>query len=276
MVDGGVDRGGDGRGAERGDGVQSVGRSGDRCGESKDGGSGAAGGAVSPAFVALFVAASVGLFLLAAWRLNPLTWKLAWVALVVLLGYSYTKRFTALSHVVLGLALSGAPLGAWIAVKGSVSAAPFVLAGAVLLWVAGFDVLYALQDMDFDRRRGLHSIPVRLGEVPSLWLSAALHVAMLGLLALLPRIYAPGLGVAYWVGFAGCLGAARLPALGRPAGRSLAPRRGVLLRQRAAGELALRPDGGRHPAAGLRRFRAVDPRRLGEAAHAPIRLFVIR
>jgi 4-hydroxybenzoate polyprenyltransferase len=161
-------------------------------------------GLVTPAFVAVFVAAGVALLLVAAWQLNPLCVTLAPVALLVLLGYSYTKRFTALSHLVLGLALAGAPLGAWIAVRGDVSATPLLLAGVVLLWVAGFDVLYALQDEEFDRRSGLHSIPARFGVVPALWISVALHAVMLSLLALLPRSYPPGLGAAYWVGVAGC------------------------------------------------------------------------
>jgi 4-hydroxybenzoate polyprenyltransferase len=163
-------------------------------------------GLVTPRFVALFVVASVALLLVAAWRLNPLCLALAPVALLVLLGYSYTKRFTALAHLVLGLALAGAPLGAWIAVRGEVATAPFVLAGAVLRWVGGFDVLYALQDLEFDRRAGLHSIPARLGVVGSLAVSGALHLATLGLLAALPFVYPPGLGVAYWVGVAGCAG----------------------------------------------------------------------
>ncbi len=162
-------------------------------------------GQVTPAFVALFVIGSLGLLLLAAWRLNPLCVKLYPLAVAILLGYSYTKRFTALSHLVLGLALAGAPLGAWIAVRGSVEATPFVLAALVVLWVAGFDILYALQDLEFDRRSGLYSIPVRLGVVPSLVVSAALHAAMLVLLAALPRIYPPGLGGIYWLGFAGCV-----------------------------------------------------------------------
>lgn len=161
-------------------------------------------GLVTPAFVAVFVLASAALLVLAAWRLNPLALRLSPVALLVLLGYSYTKRFTAFAHLVLGLALAGAPLGAWIAVRGSVEATPVVLAGVVLLWVAGFDVLYALQDEAFDRRRGLHSIPARLGTVPSLWVSGLLHASMLGLLAQLPRLY-PGLGPGFWIGFAGCV-----------------------------------------------------------------------
>ncbi len=162
-------------------------------------------GAVSPGFVAVFVLASIGVFFLAAWRLNPMTLKLSLVALPVLLGYSYTKRFTSLSHLVLGLALAGAPLGAWVAVKGSLAVAPVILAGVVLLWVAGFDVLYALQDLDFDRKSGLHSIPARLGESGALWVSGVFHLGMLGLLVSLPRFYEPGLGWAYWVGVAGCV-----------------------------------------------------------------------
>lgn len=161
-------------------------------------------GLVTPAAVALFVAASALLLLVAAWQLNPLALALSPVALAILLAYSYTKRFTWASHLVLGLSLGGAPLGAWIAVRGDVTAVPLLLTAAVLLWVAGFDILYALQDLDFDRGRGLHSIPVRFGVVGALWLSAALHALMLALLALLPRHY-PGLGAAYWLGLAGCL-----------------------------------------------------------------------
>ncbi len=162
-------------------------------------------GLVSPAAVTLFVLGSAALLVLAAWQLNPLALALSPVALAILFLYSYTKRFTWASHLVLGLSLAGAPLGAWIAVRGDVAPAPFVLAAAVLLWVAGFDVLYALQDVDFDRRSGLFSIPARFGVVPALWISAALHAVMLGLLAFLPRIYPPGLGAGFWAGWAGCL-----------------------------------------------------------------------
>ena len=161
-------------------------------------------GLLTPAFVAVFVVAAAALLVLAAWRLNPLALALSPVALLVLFLYSYTKRFTALCHLVLGLALAGAPLGAWIAVRGDVAAAPRVLAGAVLLWVAGFDVLYGLHDVDFDRGAGLHSIPARLGVRGALWVSALFHLGTLVLLALLPRVYAPGLGPVYWLGVAGC------------------------------------------------------------------------
>jgi len=160
-------------------------------------------GLVTPGTVALFVAASAALLVLAAWRLNPLALALSPVALAILFLYSYTKRFTWGSHLFLGLALSGAPLGAWIAMRGDVQATPLVLAGAVLTWVAGFDVLYALQDEAFDRRTGLFSIPARFGVVGSLWISGAFHAATLLLLALLPRLYP--LGAWYWVGWAGCL-----------------------------------------------------------------------
>jgi 4-hydroxybenzoate polyprenyltransferase len=162
-------------------------------------------GQLTPAFVALFVVGAAALLVFAAWRLNPLAFALSPVALGVLFLYSYTKRFTALCHLVLGLALSGAPLGAWIAVRGDVAVAPIVLSGAVLLWVAGFDVLYALQDVSFDRGHGLHSIPARLGVRGALVVSALFHLGTVALLVLLPRVYAPGLGIGYWVGVAGCV-----------------------------------------------------------------------
>lgn len=161
-------------------------------------------GRVTPVFVAGFVVAGCLVMVLAAWRLNPLALALSPVALFVLLGYSYTKRFTPFAHLVLGLALAGAPLGAWIAVRGDVTWTPVILAAAVLFWVAGFDVLYALQDREHDRRVGLASIPARLGLVRSLWISGLLHVLMLAFLARLPGTYPPGLGVGYWVGLAGC------------------------------------------------------------------------
>jgi 4-hydroxybenzoate polyprenyltransferase len=165
-------------------------------------------GEVGPAAVGLFVVASAGLLVFAAWRLNPLALQLSPLALAVILGYSFTKRFTWLCHLVLGLGLAGAPLGAWIAVRGDVQAAPLVLGGAVLCWVAGFDLLYALQDREFDRGAGLRSIPARFGVVPALWLSGALHVVTLALLVWLPATVASAglgpLGLGYWVGWAGC------------------------------------------------------------------------
>ena len=162
-------------------------------------------GQISSGFVVVFTVVSCAILVLAAWQLNPLALALSPLALLILLGYSFTKRFTSLSHLALGLALAGAPLGAWIAVRGDITPTPIVLASAVLCWVAGFDVLYALQDVDFDRQVGLHSIPVRFGETGALAISAALHIAMIVLLAFLPGTYPPGLGYAYWAGVVGCV-----------------------------------------------------------------------
>jgi len=139
-------------------------------------------GLLSRGFTWAFVAVSCAVFLFAASRLNPLCLKLAPVALAVVLLYSYTKRFTALSHLVLGLALGIAPAAAWIAVRGRLDPPILLLTGAVMLWVAGFDIIYACQDYDFDRREGLRSIPARLGIAQALRVSRALHVAMVGLL----------------------------------------------------------------------------------------------
>jgi 4-hydroxybenzoate polyprenyltransferase len=161
-------------------------------------------GAVTPVFVAGFVIASSALLVFAAWKLNPLALRLSPLALLIILGYSFSKRFTPWSHLLLGLALAGAPVGAWIAVRGDVTATPLILGLAVLCWVAGFDVLYALQDLEFDRQTGLHSIPARYGVVASLWISAILHLVMLILLATIPRVYPPGLGAPYWIGLLGC------------------------------------------------------------------------
>lgn len=135
-----------------------------------------------------FVLASVALFLLAAWQLNPLTLALAPVALAIVGGYSFTKRFTALSHLVLGLALGIAPSGAWIAVRGRLEAPALLLTAAVMLWAGGFDVIYACQDVQFDRETGLHSIPSRVGVRAALLISGAMHALTVLLLLLLPRL----------------------------------------------------------------------------------------
>jgi len=140
-------------------------------------------GALSRREVALFVAASAAIFVGAAALLNPLCLALSPVALGVVFGYSYTKRFTALSHVFLGLALSIAPVGAWLAVRGRFDWPPIVLGLGVLAWVAGFDVIYACQDAEFDRREGLHSLPARLGIRRALGTARELHLAAAGLLA---------------------------------------------------------------------------------------------
>jgi 4-hydroxybenzoate polyprenyltransferase len=129
-----------------------------------------------------FIMAATGFMLLAAAMLNPLCLMLAPVALFFLVLYSYCKRFTSLAHVVLGICLAAAPIGAWIAIRGAVEPPALILGGVVLFWVAGFDILYALQDLEFDRQAGLHSIPVVLGVEGSLWAARLFHLVMLGLL----------------------------------------------------------------------------------------------
>jgi 4-hydroxybenzoate polyprenyltransferase len=134
----------------------------------------------------------------AAWMLNPLCFQLAPVALAVVLGYSYTKRLTAFSHLVLGFALGIAPAAAWIAIRGSLDPTILLLTAAVMCWTAGFDIIYSCQDVDFDRRKGLHSVPQSLGVARALLVARLLHVVMVGLLLVLWRIL--GLG---WLGLGG-------------------------------------------------------------------------
>ncbi len=141
-------------------------------------------GLLSRGFVMAFVVAASALFFLAAWKLNPLALALSPMALAVILIYSYTKRFTSLSHLFLGLALGMAPMGGWVAVTGGLDIPPLYLSGAVLLWVAGFDIIYACQDVEFDRRVDLYSLPRKLGVKRALLLSRLLHVAMVILLGM--------------------------------------------------------------------------------------------
>ena len=145
-----------------------------------------------------FTAASAALLVFAAYRLNPLAFALSPVALGVTMGYSYAKRFTSLSHLWLGLSLSIAPIGAWIAVKGRFDWTPMLLGLSVLLWTAGFDIIYACQDFDFDRGNRLHSIPARFGIRRALWLSAAFHVITVSVLIGLALL--PNLGALYLIG----------------------------------------------------------------------------
>lgn len=149
-------------------------------------------GTLSVGFVRLFLTASMVLFVAAAASLNRLAFLLCPVALALLLLYSYTKRFTALSHLVLGLCLALAPVGAWIAVRGSITALPILLGLAVLFWTAGFDVIYSLQDEEFDRRAGLKSIPARVGAGRALAVSALFHVVMAALLVAVWRLSGGG------------------------------------------------------------------------------------
>jgi 4-hydroxybenzoate polyprenyltransferase len=141
-------------------------------------------GKISRRATILFIVASAAIFMGAAAHLNRVCFVLSPVALLVILGYSLTKRFTALSHLVLGLSLGLAPVGGWLAVRGDLDLVVLVLAGAVLCWVAGFDILYALQDEGFDRRTGLFSLPVRVGPTWARRLAALCHlVAALGFAA---------------------------------------------------------------------------------------------
>jgi len=133
-------------------------------------------------FVLVFVVFSSLLFLFAAWNLNPLALYLSPLALFIVLGYSYTKRFTSLSHLFLGLSLAIAPVGGWVAVRGELDVAPFYIAAAVVFWVAGFDIIYACQDVEFDRSAGLYSMPSRSGIRRSLQISSGFHVVMVLLL----------------------------------------------------------------------------------------------
>ena len=139
-------------------------------------------GLISRGLTLFFIIAATALLLLAAYKLNPLCLKLSPIALFFLALYSYCKRFTALAHVVLGICLAAAPIGAWIAIRGTIETPALVLGAIVLFWVAGFDILYALQDLEFDRAAGLHSIPVLLGVTGSLWAARLFHIIMIGLL----------------------------------------------------------------------------------------------
>jgi 4-hydroxybenzoate polyprenyltransferase len=153
---------------------------------------------LSKGFAWCFLVLNVALFLLSAAMLNRLAFFLAFPVLALILGYSYTKRFTWGSHFLLGASLGCAPLGAWIAVRGSFDAPPLLLGLAVLSWTAGFDCIYACQDIDFDRREGLHSIPRRWGVARALLFARLLHIFMLLVLVAVGRILS--LGSLYYVG----------------------------------------------------------------------------
>src|SRR5689334_17688690 len=155
-------------------------------------------GILSNRFVSVFVLTACAVFVISAAQLNRLTLYLSPVALAVVLLYSYTKRFTRWSHLVLGFALGIAPAAAWIAVRGSLDARILLLTAAVTFWVGGFDVLYACQDIEFDREHSLNSIPQAMGVPRALLVARALHLLMLGLLVAL--LIAFGLGKLAMVG----------------------------------------------------------------------------
>ena len=162
-------------------------------------GRGLPAGRVGRGFAWALVVSGAGALLVAAWRLNPLCLALAPIALAWVLGYSYSKRFTPLSHLWLGAGLAIAPVGAWLAVRGSFAVPPLVLAAAVTAWVAGFDVLYSLQDEAFDRSAGLFSLPARIGAARAVVAARALHgTAALGFAAFAALIGGWGL----WAGLA--------------------------------------------------------------------------
>lgn len=159
-------------------------------------------GRISPRAALIFVIVNaVGFVAVAAW-INWLAFILSPIALIIIMGYSYTKRFTAWSHLVLGTALAISPVGAYIAVTGSISVAPILLAGIVVTWVSGFDVLYSLQDREHDRAHKLHSVPARFSASGAVWISIILHlITVYGvvILGMYPEFNA---GTLYWIGAA--------------------------------------------------------------------------
>jgi len=155
-------------------------------------------GTLSIQFAVAFTVAMSGLFVFAAWQLNALCFYLSFPTLAILLLYSYTKRFTSLSHVVLGFAIGCAPLAAWLAIRGEFAWPPILLSAAVMFWVAGFDLIYALQDIEFDRKARLFSLPSKLGVAPALRISTVFHGVTVILLTATAMI--AGLG---WIAYAG-------------------------------------------------------------------------
>ena len=155
-------------------------------------------GALSVSFAWTFTLLAVAVFFVAAWQLNPLALKLAPVAIAILFFYSYTKRFTHWSHLFLGFALGISPAAAWIAITGGLDWRMLILCGAVTLWVGGFDVLYACQDVEFDKNAGLYSIPKRFGIASALQIARLMHVGVVALLSWLA--YGFGLPWPAWAG----------------------------------------------------------------------------
>jgi 4-hydroxybenzoate polyprenyltransferase len=155
-------------------------------------------GRISPTSALTFTIVNCALFIATTWFINSLCFFLSPIALLVVLGYSATKRFTALCHMVLGLGLSLAPIGAYLAVTGVFNIVPLFFSFAVLCWVSGFDIIYALQDEDFDRDQKLHSIPAYLGKVRALQLSTLLHVLSAAFVIMPVFFIHPGL--LYYIG----------------------------------------------------------------------------
>src|SRR6267142_6084299 len=157
-------------------------------------------GTLTLQFAWLFTVTAVAVFFIAAWQLNTLALKLAPLAIAVLFFYSFTKRFTNWSHLFLGFALGISPVAAWIAITGGLDLRMLILCGAVTLWVGGFDVLYACQDVEFDKNAGLYSIPKRFGIASALRIARVMHVGVVALLSCLA--YGFGLPWPAWAGIA--------------------------------------------------------------------------
>lgn len=161
-------------------------------------------GQLTTGFALLFTIAMSALFVVSAGMLNRLCLYLSLPVLAVLFGYSYTKRFTPLSHLALGFAIGLAPLGAWLAIRGEFALLPILLGGTVMCWIAGFDIIYACQDTEFDRKAKLFSIPAKWGAATALKVSSGLHIATVLLLILFARL--GELGIIAYVGI-GVVGA---------------------------------------------------------------------
>jgi 4-hydroxybenzoate polyprenyltransferase len=157
-------------------------------------------GILSKTQVGVFLVVSIVLFEVAAWKLGRLCFALSPVALLFLLGYSFTKRFTSLCHLFLGFAIGIAPVGAWLAIRGTFDLVPILLSLAVMLWIGGFDIIYALQDYEHDVKSPLHSLPKKLGKANALLVSRLMHAIMLGMLVAVGVV--SGLGAIYFLGVA--------------------------------------------------------------------------
>lgn len=155
-------------------------------------------GEITVAEMSIFIILSFGLLLTAAYNLNPLCVKLLPLGIIPLIVYSYMKRISWTCHLVLGVALAAAPVGAWIAVTGTIETPAILLGGAIMLWIAGFDIIYGTLDIEFDRTNGLHSIPARFGLVNGLHISSGLHVLCVILFVLVGLVYK--LGAFYYIG----------------------------------------------------------------------------
>lgn len=155
-------------------------------------------GVISPKAALIFVIINAALFVITTYFINTICFALSPIALLVILGYSYTKRFTALCHLILGLGLSLAPIGAYLAVVGSFASLPLYFSIAVLFWVAGFDLIYSLQDVEFDQKMSLHSIPAALGKRGALNLSIVFHL-ITAIMLVIATLHAEG-NLWFWTG----------------------------------------------------------------------------